>query len=274
VTAATQCHCMVFTRQILIPILAKYPDARMKLLERARQRLIALNAAIDVDPTKEEYTKDHRPHRVEGCAIGFGSVIQNQDAHLFAANPIFQNARVDLLYELSSQMTTKHYDQGRTIIQQGQLYRADSDYVYWIVKGQVEVWQDSHFVAVLNEGEVFGELAAFDGGERRATVKSRTKVTLRMVRGNVLQQILNWHEDKLFLDKWKEEMQKRKEQLAHKEQLRKQMWQKPVHLDFMFLKLTDLSQTGTRRKKRDVAMEPSLYGICGLEGNDMPELTR
>jgi len=171
-------------------------------------------------------------------------------------------------------MTTKHYDQGRTIIQQGQLYRADSDYVYWIVKGQVEVWQDSHFVAVLNEGEVFGELAAFDGGERRATVKSRTKVTLRMVRGNVLQQILNWHEDKLFLDKWKEEMQKRKEQLAHKEQLRKQMWQKPVHLDFMFLKLTDLSQTGTRRKKRDVAMEPSLYGICGLEGNDMPELTR
>lgn len=175
---------------------------------------------------------------------------------------------MDLLYELSSQMTTKHYDEGRTIVQQGQLYRADQDYVYWIVKGQVEVWQDSHFVAVLNEGEVFGELAAFDGGERRATVKSRTKVTVRMVRGNVLQQILNWHEDKLFLEKWKEEMQKRKEHLAHKDMLRKQMWQKPVHLDFMFLKLTDLTQTGMRRKRRDVQMEPSLYGICGLEGEN------
>merc|ERR1711881_394638 len=100
-------------------------------------------------------------------------------------------------------MTTKHCDENRTIIQQGQVYRPDQDYVYWIVKGQVEVWQDSHFVAVLNPGDVFGELAAFDGGQRRATV----------VRGNVLQQILNWHEDKLFLDKWKEEMQRRKEQL-------------------------------------------------------------
>lgn len=49
VIAATQCHCMVFTRQIVIPVLAKYPDARMRLLEHARTRLMALNDSIGMD---------------------------------------------------------------------------------------------------------------------------------------------------------------------------------------------------------------------------------
>merc|ERR1711977_345310 len=121
-------------------------------------------------------------------------------------------------------------------------------------------------VAVLSEGDVFGELAAFDGGVRRATVKSRTRVTLRMVRGNVLNQIISWHEDQQFLDKWKAEMQRRKEQLAHKEELRRQMRQKPAHLDFMFLKLTDLTHAGMRRKpSREKPSGASLYEIGGSD---------
>lgn len=49
VTTVSQCHCMVFTREKVILVLAKYPDARMRLLEHARQRLMALNEAISSD---------------------------------------------------------------------------------------------------------------------------------------------------------------------------------------------------------------------------------
>jgi CRP-like cAMP-binding protein len=266
VTAATQCHCMMFSRQIVIPILAKYPDARMKLLEHARQRLMALNEAIGVEPLRGfDQSGPVKPTRLAGCAIGFGNVIQNADAHLFAASPIFQDARVDFLYELSNQMSTKHFEEGRTIIQQGVPFRADTDYVYWISKGQVEICQDGHFVAVLGEGEVFGELACFGEGVRQATVRSKTRVILRQVKGAALRQILQWHEDKEFMAKWEAEMERRWEQLAQKESIRKQMKQKPVHLDFMFLKLTDLSHGGQRRPKT-APLGPALYEMCGKPG--------
>jgi len=267
VTAATQCHCMMFSRQIVIPILAKYPDARMKLLEHARQRLMALNEAIGVEPLRGfDQSGPVRATRLAGCAIGFGNVIQNADAHLFAASPIFQDARVDLLYELSNQMTTKHFEEGRTIIQQGVPFRGDTDFVSWISKGQVEVCFDGHFVAVLGEGDVFGELACFaEEGVRQATVRSKTRVILRQVKGAALKQILEFHEDKELMAKWEKEMERRWEQLASKENARKQMKQKPVHLDFMFLKLTDLSHGGHKRPKT-APLGSALYEMCGKNG--------
>lgn len=267
VTAATQCHCMMFSRQIVIPILAKYPDARMKLLEHARQRLMALNEAIGVEPLRGfDQSGPVKPARLAGCAIGFGNVIQNSDAHLFAASHIFQDARVDFLYELSNQMTTKHFEEGRTIIQQGVPFRADTDFVYWISKGQVEICQDGHFVAVLGEGEVFGELACFGEGVRQATVRSKTRVILRQVKGVALKQILQWHEDKEFMAKWEAEMERRWQQLAQKESIRKQMKQKPVHLDFMFLKLTDLTHGGRSGRPKTAPLGPALYEMCGKSG--------
>merc|ERR1711972_1218319 len=69
IIAATQCHCMMFTRQIVIPILAKYPDARMRLLEHARKRLMALNDSIGIDNTKGNRNGDTGVMRLKGCAI-------------------------------------------------------------------------------------------------------------------------------------------------------------------------------------------------------------
>merc|ERR1711988_1108040 len=118
VTAATQCHCMMFTRQIVIPVLAKYPDARMRLLEHARQRLMALNDCIGTD--RETGENMGSMTRKEGCAVGFGNIIQSGDAHLFAASPIFQDADVEFLHQLSSRMSTKKFEEGKTIIQEGE----------------------------------------------------------------------------------------------------------------------------------------------------------
>mmetsp|Transcript_129417 Transcript_129417/g.224667 ORF Transcript_129417/g.224667 Transcript_129417/m.224667 type:complete len:543 (+) Transcript_129417:73-1701(+) len=259
VIAATQCHCMMFTRQIVIPVLAKYPDARMRLLEHARQRLMALNDAIGTD---REVADQNSVTRLAGCAVGFGSVIQSADAHLFAASQIFQDARVDFLHELSCRMTTKKFDEGKNIIMEGEAFLPDRDFVYWIAKGQVEVWKGGHFVTLLGEGDVFGELAAFGADVRQATVKAKTKVLLRMVKGNALHELLRLHEDEELMHKWEQEMDRRVQQLGQKEELHMKKRHKPVHLDFMFMKLQTVNGDGMRVPKNE-PLEPALYDTCG-----------
>lgn len=242
VIAATQCHCMMFTRQIVIPVLAKYPDARMRLLEHARQRLMALNEAIGTDREVE----GSGVNRMMGCAVGFGSIIPSADAHLFAASSIFQDAKVDFLHELSQRMTTKKFEEGKTIIQEGDPFRADRDFVYWIAKGQVEVWKGGNFVNLLTEGDVFGELAAFGGDCRLASIKSKTKVVLRLVKATALHEVLRSHPDEELMREWKREQDKRMIHLGKKEETRMQMRHRPVSLDFMFMKLQSVSSDGTR----------------------------
>jgi len=249
VIAATQCHCMMFTRQIVIPVLAKYPDARMRLLEHARQRLMALNGAIGME--SDAGGGIGSMNRMEGCAVGFGSIIQSEDAHLFAASPIFQDAQVDFLHQLSSRMVTKKYEENKDIIQEGESFRPDRDYVYWIAKGQVEVWKGGNFVNLLGEGDTFGELAAFGADTRQATVKSKTKVVLRMVKGHTLHEMLRLHDDEELMLRWEAEQDKRTAQLARKDELHAQMRHKPVHFDFMFMKLQSVNADGVRVPKNE-----------------------
>merc|ERR1712039_75909 len=123
----------------------------MRLLEHARQRLMALNDTISAENKVPTVTGGSTIMRLSGCAVGFGSVIQSADAHLFAASPIFRDARVDFLHELSCRMTTKKFDEGKTVIEEGETFRPERDYVYWIAKGQAEVWKGKHFVMLHGE---------------------------------------------------------------------------------------------------------------------------
>lgn len=246
VIAATQCHCMMFSRMVVIPVLAKYPDARMRLLEHARQRLVALNDAIGADKESAVVPGSAGTTRMAGCAIGFGSGIPSADAHVFAASPIFQDARVDFLSELSCRMATKKFEEGKTVINEGHAYRPESDYVYWVVTGQAEVWKGQDFVCLLGEGEVFGELAAFGRGFRAMSVKAKTRLVLRMVRGNAVQEVLRLHPDPQLLRRWEAEMAQRATLLAAKEKMRASAGGRPVELDFTFMKLPSVAKDGSR----------------------------
>lgn len=192
--------------------------------------------------------------RKEGCAVGFGNIIQSGDAHLFAASPIFQDADVEFLHQLSSRMSTKKFEEGKTIIQEGEEFRPEQDYVYWIAKGQVEVWKGGNFVNLLGEGDVFGELAAFANDNRpsrQATIKSKTKVVLRVVKGGALIDLLKQHEDEELIAKWEADQDRRMNQLLRKDELTKQMRHKPLHLDFMFMKLQSINDDGVRMPKNE-----------------------
>jgi CRP-like cAMP-binding protein len=250
IIAATQCHCMMFTRQIVIPVLAKYPDARMRLLEHARTRLMALNEAIGMEREAGSGPAGS-VNRMEGCAHGFGTIIQSGDAHIFAASPILQDAKVEFLHQLSSRMSTKKFEEGKNIIQEGEAFRPENDFVYWIAKGQVEVWKGGNFVNLLGEGDVFGELALFQGDKRLATVKAKTKVVTRMVKGHTLRELLLSHDDEDLMQKWEADQDRRMAMLNRKVELTTQMRHKPVHLDFMFMKLQSTNEDGIRVPKNE-----------------------
>eukprot|EP00435_Cladocopium_sp_Y103_P015908 s2948_g3.t3 len=73
VQTATACQCMKLSRQVMVPILAKYPDARLRLLELARTRLTSINESIMTSQEDLSGTAiQDLCGRLPGCAIGFG----------------------------------------------------------------------------------------------------------------------------------------------------------------------------------------------------------
>lgn len=252
VVAATQCHCMMFTRQIVIPVLAKYPEARMRLLEHARQRLMHLNTAIGADVgIAQTGPAPGSSTGLVGTAIGFGNTLQSEDAHLFAASPVFRRARVEVLREMSFKMQTQKFDEDKFIIQEGDPFYPDRDFVYFLASGQCEVWKQGNFVTILGIGESFGELAAFGASAvRQATVRSKTRVTLRCIRGAMLQEVLRANQDQTFMLHWEEEMERRMSVLTNKEELKKKA-HKSNSIDFMFMKLPSMTDQGTRVPKNE-----------------------
>jgi CRP-like cAMP-binding protein len=235
---------MMFTRQIVIPVLAKYPEARMLLLQHARKRLMALNIAIGADP-------GHAGGTQQGCAIGFGSALNQADAKLFAASSVFRQARADFLRELSSSMTSKTADEGKKIIEEGDPFVADQDFVYWICRGQAEVWKQDNFITVLAEGDIFGEMPLFPNGvtlveglRREATVKSKTKMVLKMVRACVLKELLHVFSDPELNDALEKGVEFKRQKMQKACGLSSE--QKPLSLDFMFMKVPHTLKDGTR----------------------------
>jgi len=277
VIAATQCHCMVFTRQIVIPVLAKYPEVRMRLLEHARKRLMALNKAIGSDKVEERSDADGR---LQGCAIGFGNILQNADAHLFAASPVLQDARVEFLLDLSDHMITKKYEEEKTIFNEGDPFTLDTDFVFWIAKGTVEVWKGKHFVSLRGEGDVFGDLPLFNDDNtssvRKATVKTKTRVVLRMVRAYHLTELMQDNDDDELVIKWELDRKKRIQQLAQKDQMRLQMNNTSMHLDVMFMKIAETSKDGLHLMPKNERLKQSVFDMCGpskkapQDVNDLP----
>lgn len=78
------------------------------------------------------------------------------DIHeLIARSEIFQGLDQNAIRELAEYMTPVNFKKGSLIIEKGTL----GDWMYLIKDGQVKVHNDKHVVAILNKGEVIGELS-------------------------------------------------------------------------------------------------------------------
>mmetsp|Transcript_126717 Transcript_126717/g.253280 ORF Transcript_126717/g.253280 Transcript_126717/m.253280 type:complete len:541 (+) Transcript_126717:49-1671(+) len=263
VIAATQCHCMLLARRLVIPMLAKYPVARMRLLEHARARLVALNAALGAEVQLRSLDGDEKGR--PGVALGFGGAIPIEDAQVFAASPILRNAKQELLHRLSEGMSTKTFNDGATIIQDGDSIQPERDLVYWIVRGQVEVWKFDDLVCLYGDGEVFGEFAVF-GEEltQLATVKSKGKVELRAIKASALQEVLESYDDPDLMRLWHAQTKKRRAQLERRIRLREtKSIRKTKDLDFMFMKLPGMDKDG-QSVPRLASLTPAVVlDMCG-----------
>eukprot|EP00440_Ansanella_granifera_P000563 gb/GFBE01000610.1/.p1 GENE.gb/GFBE01000610.1/~~gb/GFBE01000610.1/.p1 ORF type:complete len:557 (+),score=168.05 gb/GFBE01000610.1/:1-1671(+) len=271
VITATPCQCMKFPRQVMIPVLAKYPDARLRLLEHAKSRLVALNEIIGSGEKLQNAGKGGEAiedimhagtGRLEGCAVGFGPLVEPGDASLFASSRLFQDAPVPLIHALSQRLANKKFPDGQVILKEGEPYQNYRDFVYFITKGEVEVWKTGNFVTALKTGDWFGELAPLRNHvERQATVKAKGQVTCRVVLGKSLLEVLAAHDqNKSLLNRWDDILDSRQEQLAQKVGLAHQLKLKTTDIDFMFFKLPD-KQKDDRVTPRNQSMTEALEGM-------------
>jgi ATP-binding cassette subfamily B protein len=101
------------------------------------------------------------------------------DAQRLKAFPILENLDEEQLAELAPFFATETFQPGREIVRQND----PGDKFYIIARGKVEVWrteeQSGHTkrVAVLQDGDFFGEITLITGFPRTATVRTLTVCT-------------------------------------------------------------------------------------------------
>ncbi len=86
---------------------------------------------------------------------------------------LFSKIPESTLLSIATQLREVQYDEGQTIITQGDLGTS----MYILVRGAVEVIINDHVIATQREIDIFGELAALDPEPRSATIKT-TQETL------------------------------------------------------------------------------------------------
>jgi ATP-binding cassette subfamily B protein len=108
------------------------------------------------------------------------------DARRLKAFPILENLDGDQLAELAPFFATDTFPPGREIVRQND----PSDKFYIIARGKVEVWRteeqsgSTRRVAVLQDGDFFGEITLITGFPRTATVRTVTSCTcISLTRG-------------------------------------------------------------------------------------------
>ena len=101
-----------------------------------------------------------------------------EDAAALRALPILQSLSQSFLETLSSRFSAESCDQGSVVFEEG----SKGDKLYILVQGKVDVSRsdaenEKVQIAVLNDGDYFGEMALLRDEPRTATVKARTPCT-------------------------------------------------------------------------------------------------
>ena len=104
---------------------------------------------------------------------------------------MFSRDLAHLKTDQTTRITRAHYNAGDYIFRQGE----PGNYFYIIEKGEVEVLRaqneqaEAEVLAVLKEGEFFGEMALLESQPRVASVRARTPVEVCVMGRNVFTQL-------------------------------------------------------------------------------------
>ncbi|SEB52541.1 ATP-binding cassette domain-containing protein [Paenibacillus sp. GP183] len=102
--------------------------------------------------------------------------------------PLFMELDDDVLEDVQKYMMTENFNPGVTVIEQG----APGDWFYIIVRGKVEVlhsrdMEESRRIAVLEDGDHFGEIALLKQIPRTATIRTLTLCTFLKIHRDMFQ---------------------------------------------------------------------------------------
>jgi CRP/FNR family transcriptional regulator, cyclic AMP receptor protein len=101
------------------------------------------------------------------------------DSDPLFGRPLFATLSPETAQALRDQMREQEFDRGAVIFAEGD----PGDRLYLILNGRVTLGQGSHdgreaLIAVLGEGDMFGELSLFDPGPRASTATAITPVNV------------------------------------------------------------------------------------------------
>jgi uncharacterized membrane protein len=121
------------------------------------------------------------------------------DLALLAKTPLFANLDDTERAALAKLLVAHHYDAGQTIFLRG----SPGDALYLIARGRVQAQFDNDVgdTVVLSEGkpgDVFGEVALFDGGPRSATVVAIEPTDVRILGRDAMLDYLSRHPHAAF----------------------------------------------------------------------------
>ena len=117
--------------------------------------------------------------------------------------PLFRNIGIEAIREIKPFFVTEWYNEGHTVIREGDY----GDKFYLIVRGEVEVGKTTEDgavkrVAVLQDGDHFGEIALLKNVPRTATVTTLTPTIFLSLQRPLLELVMQKHPDirKVLLD--------------------------------------------------------------------------
>jgi ATP-binding cassette subfamily B protein len=116
-----------------------------------------------------------------------GVHVSGVDAQWLREMPLFEDVDSSTLTELSSLFATEHIPEDRDILREGD----PGDRFYILVRGKAEVVKGSTRVAVLQDGDYFGEIALLSDQPRNATVRSMTPCVCLILQRDHFRAMLN-----------------------------------------------------------------------------------
>jgi HEAT repeat protein len=173
----------------VLPWLRGSPSERATLSEKALR--LPGNARVrDVLLTSSEL-----PARWLSVYLGFATYPNLEVPSMSVLETMFVLRTVELFSQLSSEelravaelAETAHYDAAAVIFRE----HDSGDALFILLRGEVEVSRDGKSVAVLSDGECFGELALLDRGVRSATVTARSACELARIRAEDFHDLLD-----------------------------------------------------------------------------------
>lgn len=132
-------------------------------------------------------------NKQNGFSISSNGQVAEVEGSRLKQIPLFASIGASPLEALSGAFTTEVFEEGETVIYEGDL----GDQFYLIARGKVSVrpggTAPDDEVAVLEDGDYFGELALLHDEPRNATIISKEKTTCLMLKKDDFHALLQAH---------------------------------------------------------------------------------